>query len=223
MTTIRAGRRIGFLALVAVTVAAVGCSRGPDATALQTEVQGKLDQRFKPGLFGLVGFKRQGSAPLPASDAGAKRLAVYFNATLKMNQGYDFGDWEGLSPATLAHVLGATDKGIYGLKAGDEPAGRGDQGLRQLDLRVVGRQVAERRGHDGRRREGAGARQRRPRVAVEAAHRPPRRHGRHSAARGPAGGRGGDQGGARPRAAGDHRPARAPEARLHGRQRTRSG
>ena len=123
MTTIRAGRRIGFLALVAVTVAAVGCSRGPDATALQAEVQGKLDQRFKPGLFGLVGFRRQGSAPLPASDAGAKRLAVYFNATLKMNQGYDFGDWEGLSPATLAHVLGATDKGIYGLKAGANQPG----------------------------------------------------------------------------------------------------
>jgi TRAP transporter TAXI family solute receptor len=123
MAAIRAGRWIGFLALTAVTVAAVGCSRGPDATALQGEVQGKLDQRFKPGLFGLVGFRRQGSAPLPASDAGAKRLAVYFNATLKMNQGYDFGDWEGLSPATLAHVLGATDKGIYGLKAGENQPG----------------------------------------------------------------------------------------------------
>jgi TRAP transporter TAXI family solute receptor len=109
--------------LVAVTVMAVACSRGPDATALQTEVQGKLDQRFKPGLFGLVGFRRQGSSPLPGSDAGAKRLAVYYNATLKMNQGYDFGDWEGLSPASLAHVLGATDKGILGLKTGQNQPG----------------------------------------------------------------------------------------------------
>jgi TRAP transporter TAXI family solute receptor len=109
--------------LVAATVMAVGCSRGPDAPALQKEVQGKLDQRFKPGLFGLVGFRRQGSSPLAGSDAGAKRLAVYYNATLKMNQGYDFGDWEGLSPATLAHVLGATDKGIVGLKAGENQPG----------------------------------------------------------------------------------------------------
>ena len=155
MTTIRAGRRIGFLALVAVTLAAVGCSRGPDATALQTEVQGKLDQRFKPGLFGLVGFKRQGSAPLPASDAGAKRLAVYFNATLKMNQGYDFGDWEGLSPATLAHVLGATDKGIFGLKAGENQPGEVIKAYGSSTYEWSGDKWQSRRGHDGRRREGA--------------------------------------------------------------------
>ena len=112
MRAIRAGRRIGPAVLLAVTAMAVGCSRGPDATALRTEVQGKLDQRFKPGLFGLDRFRRQGSAPLPASDAGAKRLAVYFNATLKLNQGYDFGDLEGLSPATLAHILGATENTV---------------------------------------------------------------------------------------------------------------
>ena len=123
MRAIRAGRWTGLAVLVAVTAVTVGCSRGPDATALRTEVQGKLDQRFKPGLFGLDRFRRQGSAPLPASEAGAKRLAVYFNATLKLNQGYDFGDWEGLSPATLAHVLGATEKGIYGLKTGENRPG----------------------------------------------------------------------------------------------------
>ena len=77
----------------ALVVTAVGCSRGPDATALRREVQGKLDQHFKPGLFELVGLRRQGSAPLPASEPGRKRLAVYFNATLKLTQGYDFGDW----------------------------------------------------------------------------------------------------------------------------------
>ena len=163
MTTIRTGGRIGFLALVAVTVAAVGCSRGPDATALQTEVQGKLDQRFKPGLFGLVGFKRQGSAPLPASDAGAKRLAVYFNATLKMNEGYDFGDWEGLSPATLAHVLGATDKGILGVKAGENKPGDVIKAYGSSTYEWSGDKWQSRRGHGGRRREGPAGRQRGPR------------------------------------------------------------
>jgi TRAP transporter TAXI family solute receptor len=102
---------------------AVGCARGPDETALRTEVQGKLDQRFKPGLFAVAGFRRQGSALLPGSESGAKRLAVYYNTTLKLNQGYDFGDWQGLSPATLAHVLGATEKGIHGLKAGENRPG----------------------------------------------------------------------------------------------------
>jgi TRAP transporter TAXI family solute receptor len=116
-------RRLRALALLILAVAAVACSRGPNADALRAEVQGKLDQRFKPGLFALTGFRRQGSAPLPASDAGVKRLAVYFNATLKLNQGYDFGDWEGLSPATLAQVLGATEKGIDGLQAGEKRPG----------------------------------------------------------------------------------------------------
>jgi TRAP transporter TAXI family solute receptor len=123
MTASRARRGAGLAVGLAVAVMAVGCSRGPDAPALRTEVQGKLDQRFKPGLFGLAGFRRQGSAPLSGSEDGSKRLAVYFNATLRLNQGYDFSDWEGLSPATLAQVLGATEKGIYGLKAGDNRPG----------------------------------------------------------------------------------------------------
>src|SRR5688572_9750068 len=112
------------IALVAVACAltTTACARGPDEVALRAEVQGKLDQRFKPGLFGVVGFRRQGSAPLPASERG-NRLAVYFNATLRLTQGYDFGDWQGLSPGTLAHVLGATEKGLFGIKAGDSRPG----------------------------------------------------------------------------------------------------
>jgi TRAP transporter TAXI family solute receptor len=114
----------GWLAAsLILALAAAGCSRGPDAPALRSEVQRQLDQRFKPGLFELVALKRQGSAPLPGSEAGARRLAVYFNATLKLTQGYDFGNWEGLSPATLAHVLGATEKGILGVKPGENRPG----------------------------------------------------------------------------------------------------
>lgn len=111
------------LSLLMAVVMAVACSRGPDATALRSEVKTKLDQRFKPGLFELVGLRRQGSAPLPDSEGGASRLAVYYNTTLKLNQGYDFGNWEGLSPGTLAQVLGATEKGIFGVKAGETRPG----------------------------------------------------------------------------------------------------
>lgn len=109
-------------AMLAV-LAATGCSRGPDAAALRTEVQARLDQQFKPGVFALVGLRRQGSAPIPASESGARRLVVYFNATLRIEQGVDFGDWEGLSPATLAYALGATPKGITGIKAGESRPG----------------------------------------------------------------------------------------------------
>src|SRR5262245_55572547 len=112
-----------WLAVSLLLVLAVGCSRGPDASALRAEVKGKLDQRFKPGLFDLVALRRQGSAPMPASDAGAQRLAVYFNATLTLAQGYDFGNWEGLSPGSLDFVLGATEKGILGVKPGESRPG----------------------------------------------------------------------------------------------------
>src|SRR4029079_14195747 len=130
-------RARGWMALAALVLTAVGCSRGPDEGALRTEVQGKLDQRFKPGLFGLTRFRRQGSAPLPASESGAKRTGLYYNATLTLNQGYDFGNWEALSPATVAQVLGATDKGIYGLKGGENRPGE--------VIQVYGRRAGENR------------------------------------------------------------------------------
>jgi TRAP transporter TAXI family solute receptor len=115
-----------WIALVAVAwaLATLGCSRGPDETALRAELQSKLDQRFKPGLFGLPSFRRLGSAPLPASETGSRRLVVYFNATLRLNEGYDFGDWHALSPGTLAHVLGATEKGLFGIKPGESRPGQ---------------------------------------------------------------------------------------------------
>jgi TRAP transporter TAXI family solute receptor len=116
-------RRLTLTASLVLVLAALGCSRGPDPAALRGEVQGKLDQRFKPGLFELVSLRRQGSSPLPASATGASRLAVYFNATLKLAQGYDFGNWEGLSTGTLAQVLGATEKGILGVKPGESRPG----------------------------------------------------------------------------------------------------
>jgi TRAP transporter TAXI family solute receptor len=124
-----------FVCVLAIVLGA-GCSRGPDKKALQAEVQEKLGKGFQPGVLELVSLKRQGSAPLQASETGAKRLIVYFNATIKLLKNYDFGDWEGLSPASLANVLGATEKGISGIKP---------QENRQGDLiRVFGSSTYER-------------------------------------------------------------------------------
>ena len=57
-----------WLALVLLLAA---CSRGPDEAALRADVQGRLDQSFKPGLLELAALKRQGSSPL-----GAERVLV---------------------------------------------------------------------------------------------------------------------------------------------------
>ena len=106
-----------------ILILLAACSRGPDQDALTKQVQGQIDKSFKPGLLELVGLKRQGSSPLPASESGAQRVLVYYNATLKLREGYDFKDWEGLSPATLAQVLGGREKGVLGVKAKENQPG----------------------------------------------------------------------------------------------------
>jgi TRAP transporter TAXI family solute receptor len=110
------------ISLLAVFVLAA-CSRGPDEAALKSEVQGRIDKIFKPGLLELAALKRQGSSPLPAAQSSAERVLVYFNATLRLREGYDFKDWEGLSPATLAQVLGGKERGVFGVKARENQPG----------------------------------------------------------------------------------------------------
>ncbi|HWM43313.1 MAG TPA: TAXI family TRAP transporter solute-binding subunit [Burkholderiales bacterium] len=125
-----------FLILISLIVA--GCSRGPDEAALKSEVQQKIDKSFKPGLLALAGIKRQGSSPLPAGESGAPRVVVYYNATLRLKEGYDFKDWEGLSPATLANVLGGRERGVIGVRVKENQPG-------DL-LRVYGSGIYERSG-----------------------------------------------------------------------------
>ena len=134
MTGTRASN--GFL--LAVTLLSVpACTRGPDAAALEQEVEEKLNGSFKAGLFEVASLKRQGSATLPASEQGASRAVVYYNLSLRLLEGYDFNGWEALSPATLANVLGATEKGVLGVKSGQMP---GDI------IRVYGSSTYERSG-----------------------------------------------------------------------------
>ncbi|RPH82075.1 MAG: TAXI family TRAP transporter solute-binding subunit, partial [Candidatus Rokuibacteriota bacterium] len=102
--------------MVLAATALVGCARGPDAAALRQEVQEKLTKQVKDGLLEVASLRRAGSAPLPAGEQGTKRLIVYYNATLRFRQDYEFGGWEKLSPASLSHALGATERGLFGAK-----------------------------------------------------------------------------------------------------------
>ena len=109
--------------LLLVLVLVCACSRGPDEAALKAQVEQQVEKGFKPGLLEVAALRRQGSSPLPAGENGAERVLVYYNATLRLREGYDFKDWEGLSPATLAQVLGARDKGVFGVKAKENQPG----------------------------------------------------------------------------------------------------
>ena len=96
---------------------ATGCARAVDEPRLTKDLQSRLDRDLSPELFELVALRREGSAPLPASESQAKRVIVYFNATLKLARDYTFGGWEQLAPSSVAYALGATDKGVFGLRA----------------------------------------------------------------------------------------------------------
>jgi TRAP transporter TAXI family solute receptor len=113
------GRPPGLRATAVIIVAlalAVGCARGPDEGALRQEVQDKLTTQVKDGLFEVASLHRRGSAPLSGGATGTPRLVVYYNAALRFRQDYDFGGWDKLSPGSLGYALGATGKGLIGIK-----------------------------------------------------------------------------------------------------------
>jgi TRAP transporter TAXI family solute receptor len=108
---------------IGVALASTACSRGADEARLRADLQTRLNQDVKPGLFEVVALRREGSSPLPASESNAERVLVYFNSTLRLTQDYTFGGWDQLAPSSVAYALGATEKGVFGLqpqnKAGD--------------------------------------------------------------------------------------------------------
>lgn len=110
-------RRLVWTALaVAALAVPLGCARGPDETALRKEVEEKLTKQVRAGLFDVASFRRKGSAPLPAGETGASRLVVYYSAGLRFKQDVDFAGWDKMSPKSLAFALGATEKGLFGVK-----------------------------------------------------------------------------------------------------------
>jgi TRAP transporter TAXI family solute receptor len=110
-------RRLAWTCLILAAAIAAGCARAADEQTVAADLQKRLDQELKPGLFKLVGLRREGSAPMPAGESGASRVIVYFNTTLQLAQDYAFGGWDQLSPASVAYALGATEKGVFGLAA----------------------------------------------------------------------------------------------------------
>jgi TRAP transporter TAXI family solute receptor len=106
-----------------VLISAPGCTRGADEARLRQDTQERLDQGVKPGLLKVVGLRREGSAPLPASESGAQRVVVYFNTTLEVAEDHRFGGWDQIGASSVAFALGATENGIFGVqpenRAGD--------------------------------------------------------------------------------------------------------
>jgi TRAP transporter TAXI family solute receptor len=105
-----------LLALSTLLVAA--CDRQPGVEELRTELADLLGREFVPGLFEVSALRRMGSAPGRDKATGDQRLTVYFNAELRFRKDFDLTAWDGPNAASLAFLLGATEKGLVGIRPG---------------------------------------------------------------------------------------------------------
>ena len=110
-----------LLLLVALLLAA--CDKGPDEAAVREELITRLAAALQPPVTEVVSFRRIGSGPLPAAADGKARRIVYYNAVLELTHDVAFASWNGLNATAFATLLGATEKGVGGIKQDGNKAG----------------------------------------------------------------------------------------------------
>ncbi len=112
-------RRLVAVAAAMLAFGLVGCERQPDATLVREAMQQQLDAALGSDVLQIEKFRRAGSQAL----ADPPGRLVYFDAEMKLLRDYDFTQWDTHNVATLASLLGAGDKGVYGLSAQGNRAG----------------------------------------------------------------------------------------------------
>ena len=104
--------------VLAITMLTAACDRGPGRPSMRDDLQRALDDMDKD-LLRIVAINSQGSAPGPTANA----IIAYVNLSLELQRDHDFGDWNGPTVGTLASTLGATDRGVRGIRDGGNAAG----------------------------------------------------------------------------------------------------
>ncbi len=112
-------RRLAAIVATGLLFGLAGCDRQPDALSVREVMQQQIDAALGNGVLQIDAFRRAGSQPL--SDPPGR--LVYFNAQMKLLRDYDFTQWDAHNVATLASLLGAGAKGVFGLNADGNRAG----------------------------------------------------------------------------------------------------
>ena len=112
---------VWLLALILLPVLA-SCSKLADDDMLHGIVQNRLDVVFQEPTLVIKSLRRQGSSPL-GSENGVERRIVYYNAQLAFMRDYALSDWQSLNPASLAALLGASERGLSGIDPDGNQAG----------------------------------------------------------------------------------------------------
>lgn len=110
------------LIMVLSLILLFGCSKGPASDTLQHDVQQRLQDAFPDSVLRLTELKRRGTANDTNAPPGEKRLVVYFDATLKVEQAQNFGAWDSPGVASLISLMGAGPRGLSGIdNSGNQP------------------------------------------------------------------------------------------------------
>lgn len=110
------------LFLLAPVLLVVACGGGPGETRVKDDLQTILAQAFPEDAVRVESFRRLGSSPLASTERGDRQI-VYYNAILELNRDIDLSSWQGLNLGAVASLLGATERGITGLKQGGNQKG----------------------------------------------------------------------------------------------------
>ncbi len=118
-------RLLPVLLLLAMLALLAACEGGPGEEAVEGVVQDKIAEAFSEGAVRLESLRRVGSSPAARAEAaaGGERRIVYYNATLAVEHDIDLSSWQGLNLGAVASLLGATERGISGLKQGGNKQG----------------------------------------------------------------------------------------------------
>lgn len=100
-----------------------GCGDGPGEPEVEAVVRDRVAQSFPDGAVRLESLRRTGSSPAVGAEGGSERRIVYYNAALAVERDFDLSSWQGLNLGAVASLLGATEKGISGLKQGGNKQG----------------------------------------------------------------------------------------------------
>lgn len=111
-----------ILLLLASLLLLAACEGKPGETKVENDLKTIIAQAFPEDAVRVDSFRRLGSSPIASSERGDRRI-VYYNATLALNRDIDLSSWQGLNLGAVASLLGATERGISGLKQGGNQKG----------------------------------------------------------------------------------------------------
>jgi TRAP transporter TAXI family solute receptor len=104
-------RLLSLLLLVASA-----CRQGPNSAAVEQDLQAGLDQHFGDGFFRVADFTRRGHYPFENTDDPTEHILIYYDAELELLQDRKLSDWDQLNVGSLISIIGATPRGVVGVK-----------------------------------------------------------------------------------------------------------